>query len=75
MWYIRSCGWYADVDTIFFDYDQNWLWMTLIVGRSQQDSFQINPRQWEGLFGDCKQFSESLESIIEDCESIYNRKA
>lgn len=71
--YLRSCGWYAVVDDIYFDYGQNWMWTTLVIGRSAQDSFQINPRQWEGLFGDCKQFAESLESMINSCESIYNR--
>ena len=71
--YLRSCGWYAVVDDIYFDFGQDWMWTTLVIGRSAQDSFQINPRQWEGLFGDCKQFAESLESMIKSCNDIYNR--
>ena len=73
--YLRSCGWYAVVDDIYFDYGQDWMWTTLVIGRSEQDSFQINPRQWEGLFGDCKQFAESLESMIESLVKIYGKRA
>lgn len=71
--YLRSCGWYAVVNDIYFDYGQNWMWTTLVIGRSAQDHFQINPRQWEGLFGDCKQFAESLSWMLKDLENIYNR--
>ena len=35
--YLRSCGWYAVVDDIYFDYGQRWLWTTLVIGRSAQD--------------------------------------
>lgn len=62
---LRSQGIEARIDTTYRDYGQNWLWETVIVGATDNNSsYQaLNPSQFEAMNDGCFDYSEVNEIV------------
>lgn len=69
--FFQSEGKYCVVDDIYFDFGQDWMWTTLVVGRTSGSSYQIYPRDWEDIIeGDINKFTDAIKRIMEQLEGV-----